>query len=165
MSSTVTKALRGLYKKMTNNEAAGNSTVKVLNEIATAMGASTTHTSVTQCIDEIAANYSASGSSDFSTAEVTFITNQSGYSAQIFGAIVDISSQVDYPTSITAIETADAEIENGDVYTVALYNGHTYVGTQADNITVSGNATAEEYIPEGTIWLITITGDCTITIS
>lgn len=57
MSSTVTKALRGLYKEMTGNEAAGNSTVKVLNEIATAMGASSKHTSVTQCIDEIAANY------------------------------------------------------------------------------------------------------------
>lgn len=108
---------------------------------------------------------SGGGSSDFTTAEVTFITNQSGYSAQIFGAIIDISSQLEYPTSLTAITAADAEIENGDVYTVALYNGHTYVGTQADNITVSGNATAEEHIPEDTVWLITITGDCTITIS
>lgn len=105
------------------------------------------------------------GSSDFTTAEVTFITNQSGHSAQIFSAIVDISSQAGYPTSLTAIATADTEIENGDVYTVALYNGYTYVGMQADNITVSGNATAEEYIPEYTVWLITITGDCTITIS
>lgn len=108
---------------------------------------------------------SGGGGGDFSTAQVTFITNQSGHYAIIYGAIFDISSQTSYPTPLTAIATADVEIANDDVYTVALYNGYAYVTMQEDNITVSGNATAEEYIPEYTAWLITITGDCTITIS
>lgn len=105
------------------------------------------------------------GSSDFSTAEVTFITNLPDQYVQIYGAITDISSQLDYPTSVTTISLLDTEITNGDVYTVVLYNGNTYVFMSADNITVSGNATSEEYMPEYGAWLITITGDCTITIS
>lgn len=105
------------------------------------------------------------GSSEFSTATVTFVTNLSGKYAQIYGAIIDASSMMGYPTSLTAITLADKEITNGDAYTVVLYNGNAYAVVSANNITVSGNATAEEYDPEYSTWLITITGDCTITIS
>ena len=166
------KALQNLYHAVSGSTTTKVNISKLLVDIHYAITGveSSVKNNWSRIIDSMATNWpegggGGGGSSAFSTAEVTFITNQSGCYASIYGAITDISSQMGYPTSLTAIATADAEIANGDVYTVALYNGYAYVGTQAGNITVSGNATAEEYIPEDTLWLITITGDCTITIS
>ena len=114
---------------------------------------------------EIGATSGSGGSSDFSTATVTFSTTVPNCYATIFGALYDISSVIEYPTPITAIGSADVEIENNDAYVVVLYNGITYVALTSDTITVSGNATAEKYLPAYGAWLVTVTGDCTITIS
>ena len=105
------------------------------------------------------------GSSDFSTAEVSFVTNLPSFNAVIYGSIMDVSSQIGYINPITAIARLEAEVVSDEKYTVVLYNGYGYVSLQSRvNVTTSGNATAEKYDTENNVWLITITGDCTITV-
>ena len=87
--------------------------------------------------------------SDFSTAEVTFINNTIA-EEYIFGAIID-SDMIQY----------DSEIGTGtSTKQVAIYKSGSkaYVDDEEATISVSGDATYNDGV-------ITITGDCTITIS
>lgn len=100
------------------------------------------------------------GSSDFSTAEVTVSPND-GY-VELNGFVPVILD--DEGEFITCVDS----LENG--YNVVLYNGSlVLVTTTEPTYTVSGNATLETIEPimpmEPKRYKLTITGDCTITIS
>lgn len=91
------------------------------------------------------------GSSDFSTATVTVVNNlPDDIPVSIYGAFV-VNGTLDYWT----------EFSNGTSQKqVALYLGGVNVfPDEYDNVSVSGNATIDES------GIVTITGDCTITIS
>lgn len=100
------------------------------------------------------------GSSDFSTAEVT-VSPDDGYVElnEFVPVVLD-----DEGKFITCVDS----LENG--YNVVLYNGSLVLVTSKEpTYTVSGNVsleTLEPIVPMGpTRYKLTITGDCTITIS
>ena len=100
------------------------------------------------------------GSSDFSTALVT-VSPDDGY-VELNGFVPVILD--DEGEFITCVDS----LENG--YNVVLYNGSlVLVTTTEPTYTVSGNASLETLEPimpmEPTRYKLTITGDCTITIS
>ena len=95
-------------------------------------------------------NVSGGGSSDFTTAEVTVVnTLPDDIPVYIYGAFV-----------VNGTLECYTEFSNGTSQKqVALYLGGVNVSPdEYDNVSVSGNATIDGGI-------ITITGDCTITIS
>ena len=108
------------------------------------------------------------GSSDFSTATVT-VNNSSGSVpfGQLYGAIVD-SAELGYEFG-SVVSSSELELSNTSpiTATAVLYRGYAYLvifAVLASDITLSGSATKEIFGDnDGTI--ITITGDCTITIS
>lgn len=104
-------------------------------------------------MEEAIANCGGGGSSDFSTAEVTVVNNLPyDVPATVLGAFIDN----DALTRLTEFEHGTSTKECvlyknlADVYPDVEEN---------ENVSVSGNATIDEYN------IVFITGDCTITIS
>lgn len=97
------------------------------------------------------------GSSDFSTAEVTLISDtMDGDGTEFPFAYVDRDiSTINYG--------ALAEYNNSITYEAILFGGAIGVVSPVSNISVSGSATVNS--GPGGRTLILITGDCTITIS
>jgi hypothetical protein len=96
-------------------------------------------------------NAGGGGSSDFSTATVTVTKN--GLTAVFLPTKIDIDD-VDGAMVISDVESGE--------YIIPLYKGHTLVpvnlASPTATVSVSGSASYEE-------GYVTITGDCTITIS
>lgn len=106
----------------------------------------------------ITGSYEGGGSSDFSTAEVTFV-NTSSTALIYLGAVAGVDNN-----SIVYEETIPVSTA-GSVFNAILYKGSTYVEPWIESdgnlsVTVSGDATATENEGE---WVINVTGDCTIT--
>lgn len=99
---------------------------------------------------ELGQNASGGGSSDFSTAQVTVVSNDEYVDDLYLAAIADDSIWIWNSPSV-------------GTYTVPLFNGsyNTFYNSSsfAQRCSVDGNATMDEF------GNITITGDCTITIS
>lgn len=92
------------------------------------------------------------GSSDFSTAEVTVICNAESASIDSGWWIVN-----NMPKSFVNIDEGTTNLE------IVLYKGDNGCAVSGGSVSVSGDATATP-TPFGTVD-VTITGDCTITIS
>lgn len=96
---------------------------------------------------------SGGGSSDFSTAMVTFVNNTGGVEA--YGAFI-YEYEGDTPTIMCEAWTDDADTQR-----LVLYKGNSAIQLKAQSgevITVSGDATKDGNY-------VYVTGDCTITIS
>lgn len=97
------------------------------------------------------------GSSDFSTASVTGVSDAFLKSAKVTGSFIFEDAPGGAPPTLSC----EVEIGGGDVVLFALYKGSATVRiTSSYTISVSGNITDLEYDN-----LYEITGDCTITIS
>ena len=97
------------------------------------------------------------GSSDFSTATVTGVSDSFSKGAKVTGSFIF----EDVPGGAPPTLSCEVEIGGGDVVLFALYKGSATVRiTSSYTISVSGNITDLEYDN-----LYEITGDCTITIS
>lgn len=97
------------------------------------------------------------GSSDFSTATVTGVSDSFLKGAKVTGSFVF----EDEPGGAPPTLSCEVEIYGGDVVLFALYKGSATVRiTSSYTISVSGNITDLEYDN-----LYDIAGDCTITIS
>lgn len=154
------KALQHLYKAVSGNDTSKVNISKLLVDIHYAMTGveCAVKNNWAKIIDSIATNWSGGGgSSDFSTAEVTFAGSGSGH---IDIPLVMTASE-DFP--LNALYTYRESIsilkeDLGSTVTVPLYKGGLVIGMEAE-ATLSGNI---EHL-EGYDYLIT--GDCTITIS
>lgn len=96
------------------------------------------------------------GSSDFTTATVTFVVSAADYPDWI-GACAEGAN----PVCMSDHAEGTIKGENG-TKTVILYKGYTFIRPEWNaglTISVSGNASKDIYDN------VTITGDCTITIS
>ena len=96
------------------------------------------------------------GSSDFSTATVTGVSDSFSKGAKVIGSFIFEDELGDVPPTLEC----EVEIYDGDAVMFALYKGSAIVQiTSSYTISVSGNITDLEYNR------YEITGDCTITIS
>ena len=105
------------------------------------------------------------GGGDFSTAEVTFNTTESE-SVMVYGIVADISSGLGstIPTA-NAVTTFDNTVSNNDSLTVVLYQGNAYIATYSAVPTVVSGDASVTYYADDECYLITVTGDCTISLS
>lgn len=102
--------------------------------------------------NKVTVNVEGGGGGDFSTAEVTVICNVESAGIDDGWWIVDnmTETHVDISEGTTNLE-------------IVLYKGENRCGVSGGTVSVSGDATATS-TPFGSV-NVTITGDCTITIS
>ena len=101
-------------------------------------------------------DFGGGGSSDFSTATVTFINNTSGI--EMYGAFI-----YEYEGETPTI-TCEKWTDDADTQRLVLYKGNSTIHlktTGSQVITVSGDATVDLDFP-GYVY---VTGDCTITLT
>lgn len=96
------------------------------------------------------------GSSDFTTATVTFANNTSP-------SMVPFRAYIAIP-EVTEFGIASVVVDSGE-YTIALYKGCTFGGVVAPNVSSIDVTTTGDATWDSDNSYLTITGDCTITIS
>ena len=160
MNEKLLTELKGIYTKLGGEEdlAAENSLIVILDKIYKQMGGEKDlkQFSVPEVIDLIEDEVGG-GSSDFSTAEITFINNNATYRMATFPTVgvvdySEIPSTVAYSCNIPKNTTR--------TYTVILYKGVGYVSLH-ESYAKELEGDVEQY--EDFANVLVVTGDCTVT--
>ena len=149
------KALQHLYQATSGSTTTKVNISKLLCDIHYAItGKESANKNNWGCIiDSMATNWPSGGggSSDFSTAKITFVGKpNNGFVAPFY--------YDDMPFVDSATITEPTSLDTNGVYDIVLYKGQAIINTGAEASSVSGNIEALGWS------MYSVTGDCTITV-
>ena len=161
MNEKLLTELKGIYTKLGGEEdlAAENSLIVILDKIYKQMGGEKDlkQFSIPEVVDLIEDEVGGGGSSDFSTAEITFINNNATYRIATFPTV----GVVDY-SEIPSTVAASYNIQKNTTrtFTVILYKGVGYVRLN-ESYAKELEGDVEQY--DDFANELVVTGDCTVT--